>query len=71
MGVGIMKTIDILALDSVTGGRSPMGIVSPCFSLSQKKLLSATSDDIAQAKVSCGLKLPTAKQIKAARDRRF
>jgi hypothetical protein len=48
-----------------------MGIVSPCFSLSQKKLLDASSDDIAQAKVSCGLKLPTARQIRNARNRRF
>jgi hypothetical protein len=65
-----MKTIDSLDLDSVTGGNG-MGIVSPCFSLSQKKLLDASSDDIAQAKVSCGLKLPTARQIRNARNRRF
>jgi hypothetical protein len=70
MGMVTMKTIDTISLDSVIGGAG-MGIVSPCISLSQKKLLNATSDDIAQAKVSCGLKLPTAKQIRDARDRRF
>ncbi len=68
-----MKTIDILTLDSVTGGaaRRPTNIVSPCFSLMNKKLLEASADDIAQAKVSCNLKLPTRRQIRNARNRVF
>ena len=66
-----MKTIDTLALESVTGGAGRQGIVSPCVGLSGKSLLGASQDDLAQAKVSCGLKLPTKKQIAAARRRRF
>ena len=66
-----MKTIDILALETVTGGAGRAGIVSPCVGLANKKLLEASADDIAQAKVSCGLKLPNRRQLRNARNRVF
>jgi hypothetical protein len=57
-----MKTINNLSLTSVTGG-APMGVVNPCLALTNKKLREASTNDIARAVASCGLKLPTDKEI--------
>jgi hypothetical protein len=68
-----MTKLSTLDLESITGG-----VFTPCPSLDNKTLAELRAEgeagmrrDLAQSAVSCGLKLPTAADIKRAKEIRF
>ena len=67
-----LEVIDIAQLDSVSGGQAKQ-IFSPCPAILSKTVgeLSSNGTDLALAMEQCGVKKPSAKQLRNARSIRF